>query len=189
MQSNSNFSVKIVALISLGFFLAGLLFYAFYYNLIIFRSSFLSLTIPHQIAAEKKSATFFFYARDQWHELSKELIWHQDKKKLLKNIITQWLSILDEEGITDKRISLQSVVLSPSNTEVYISFDRNPFNKEASTFEKLMWVEGLLKTLRENNITIPSIHFLVHHNPIHDYHLDFTQAWPITGFQQAQESK
>jgi hypothetical protein len=84
----------------------------------------------------------------------------------------------------EKKVSLQSVVPSPSGVEAYISFDRNPFTKNQSTYEKFMWIEGLLKTVRENGIQLQSIYFLVHHQPLTDFHLDFSNAWPISGFIQ-----
>jgi hypothetical protein len=43
-------------------------------------------------------------------------------------------------------------------------------------------IEGLLKTLRENDIKIQRIHFLLHHQPLVDYHLDFSHPWPLEGF-------
>ena len=49
-------------------------------------------------------------------------------------------------------------------------------------FKKWMMIEGVLKTLRENNITVKDVHFLVQHQPLSDPHLDFSVAWPLHGF-------
>ena len=51
-----------------------------------------------------------------------------------------------------------------------------------------MWIEGLLKTVRENNIHVQSLYFLVRNKPLHDAHLEFCHPWPLAGYlaQQAQ---
>src|SRR5690606_23993747 len=95
------------------------------------------------------------------------------------------LTLLEEEQVLEKKASLQSVTQSISSNDVYISFDRTPFNEDAPTFDKLMIIESILKTLRENGITIPNIYFLVHHQIMKDLHLDFSHAWPIEGFLNA----
>ena len=64
----------------------------------------------------------------------------------------------------------------------FISYNQAPFNEQDNTLTKLMIIEGLLKTLRQNNITINSIQFLTNHQPMQDDHLDFTIPWPIQGY-------
>ena len=73
-------------------------------------------------------------------------------------------------------------MLSASGNDAYISFDRAIFAKNESTFDKWMWVEWLLKTIRMAQIGIAQIHVFVHHQPLIDVHLDFSQAWPTHGF-------
>jgi hypothetical protein len=91
-------------------------------------------------------------------------------------------SILDEEEISKKRVSLQAAALSQSQTDLYLSFDSNPFDQEASIHEKHLWVESLLATLSKNNLTFQNLHLLVHHQEIIDPHLDFSQGLPGCGF-------
>lgn len=79
---------------------------------------------------------------------------------------------------------LQSVVVTQAQ-EAYLSFDRNPFGKEQSTFEKWIWVESLLKTVRIADVPLQSIYFLAYHQPLHDVHLDFSISWPVVGFFKA----
>jgi hypothetical protein len=90
-----------------------------------------------------------------------------------------------EEKIISKAISVQSAMLSPAGHELYISFNRNPLKKEKSTYEKWMFIEGLLRTVRENKIVVQAIHFLIHHQPINDHHLDFSKSWPLVGFLES----
>ena len=45
-----------------------------------------------------------------------------------------------------------------------------------------MRIEGILKTIRENNNAIQTVRFLVHHQPLRDTQLDFSFSWPVQGF-------
>ena len=175
-------STLFLLIASIVAFLGGFVFFAWYHNFIIIKTSFKSYTLENSELAERKTVTLFTYRADRWHSEQKELLWSSQLHKAITSLVTSWLLYLEEEQNTAKKVTLQSVVLSPSEQELYVSFDRNPLNKESSTFEKLMWVESLLKTLRENDIKVHSVYLLVHHQPLHDYHLDFSRAWPITGF-------
>ncbi len=179
-------STKWVALIffSLSAFITGGLLYALYYNIVIIRwpsSSSQAVTTSTSVIP-KKLIILFFFKNNRWYQEEKQLIWPDNKYIQIMHILINWLIVLDEEEVTHKKISLQTALLSPSENDVYISFDRNPFSKESSTYEKMMLVESLLKTIRENKINIQNIYFLVHHIPLNDYHLDFSQPWPITGY-------
>lgn len=176
---------KTIFLISLITALFGSLYFAFSHELIIMR--FPSRLQPNILQASaqtntKKEVKLIFWSNDKWNIETTELIWSPCKADNLYHIINNWLLLLDEETIMERKVSLQAVLLSPSEHEAYLSFDRNPFSKECSTFEKWLWIESLLKTIRENDVKIQNIRFLVHHQPMHDNHLDFSRSWPITGF-------
>jgi hypothetical protein len=99
----------------------------------------------------------------------------------MQYLINAWLTLLDEENVMSKKVTLQSALMS-AHGHLYVSFDRNPFDENSPTYDTWMWIEGLLKTIRENEPSIQSVHFLVHHHPMEDNHLDFSNPWPITGF-------
>jgi len=137
----------------------------------------------HTVQITKKRVTRVYWNNDAWHNEETELLWSDDDKaNTLLHLITSWLALLDEEKVMEKKVSVQSVVLSLSGADAYISFDRNPFTKNQSTYSKLLWVEGLLKTVRENGVKVQAIYFLVHHQPLTDFHLDFSNPWSINGF-------
>ena len=69
-----------------------------------------------------------------------------------------------------------------SNKELFLSFNKDLFDKQYATFEKLMIIESLLKTMRDNKIAIQSVRFLVHHQIMTDDHLNFIISWPILGY-------
>ena len=160
--------------------------------LLSFKAGWLIVRYPsyhHDIAQQKAIShikrtpiTFHFYKDDTWHTESNELLWSQDVAHNIRYLINSWLSFLDEEHVMRKKVLVTHVLISSNGSDAYLSFDRNPLNKEASTYAKWMWIEGLLKTLRAQHITIPNIYFLVHHQPLQDAHLDFDNPWPIQGY-------
>jgi hypothetical protein len=172
--------------------LASGIYFAYNYNWIIFQ--YPSKT-GHRIAstcstnASKRTIKRIFWNHGKWHHESADIIWSENKAETIQHLINSWLTLLDEEKIMTKKVSVQSVIISSSGAEAYISFDRNPFDKRSSTYHKSMWIEGLLKTLRDNSIKVQTIQCLVHHQPMHDVHLDFESPWPLEGFLEIQKKK
>ena len=179
-------NIKFTLIISLVSALFGLLLCSVHQGWIIVRyPSYLKEieAYRNQITAiTKKNVQLSYWSDLTWHTEHIDLMWTPDTAKNIHYIITSWLSLLDEENITAIKVSLQTTLLSPSGKDVYLSFDRYPFSSESSTFEKWMWTEGLLKTLRSNCPDLQKVIFLVHHQHMTDHHLDFTSPWPIQGF-------
>jgi hypothetical protein len=172
----------ITSLVSL---FCGITFFVVYQELIVIRCSTKNLSKHDPIYkqhATKKTITIHYWHAGEWKTETENIIWSNDKTHNLKTVVTNWLNLLDEEQITEKKISLQTAILMPSEHDAYLSFDNNPLPQEKATIQKLMLIEGLLKTIRENEIPIQTIQLLVHHQPVQDYHLDFSNPWPICGF-------
>lgn len=105
------------------------------------------------------------------------------KQANLKQLVISWLATLQAElGIPTADIVVQATTLNPSGSVAYISFSDYPFSPNSSMHDKLMWVEGLLKTIRSTGFALQSAHFLHNHQPLLDPHLDFTNPWPLHGF-------
>jgi len=168
--------------LSAGSFLLGIIFYCFYHEILVIKR----VRYPNQQLNKheviKKKFLLYFWKDKAWHKEEKELISSSDKSQTLTYLINSWLGLLEEEKLLPHKSSLQSVMLDETGYELFVSFDCNPLKKDSSTYTKLMWVEGLLKTIRENQIPINAIRFLVRHKPLPDYHLDFSSAWPIIGY-------
>lgn len=165
--------------------ICGGLFVSMISGWIIFRYPSYTYDIAQQKAVmriQRTPITYHFYKDNSWHIEKNELILSQDLIKNIHYIINSWLSFLEEERIMKKKVTVQTTLCSPAGNDLYISFDRNPLSKEASIHDKWMWVEGLLKTMRAHGITISRIHFLVHHQPLQDVHLDFDHPWPLQGY-------
>jgi hypothetical protein len=175
-------STKKYSIISCISFFTAILFCALYNQWVI-------ITIPshnkidylQNSAISTKKITLHYVHHEKWHKEQQELLWSDNITKNTQQLINAWLTLLDEERVVPKKITLQAALLSTSQT-LYISFDHNPLAKEDAIFKKWMFIEGLLKTVRKNNIAIQHVHFLVQHQPLIDYHLDFSMPWPVKGF-------
>ncbi|MCL4361457.1 hypothetical protein M1446_03820 [Candidatus Dependentiae bacterium] len=171
---------KYILIFLLSFF-AGILFFAFYNEMIIFRWPYYKYEDVHLKKAQTQFVTLYWWQNNKWNTEKVEVLRFDDIPNTSYNILISWLNAVEEEKATGKKISLESVILDSTQNELYVSFTRNPFDKQSSTYNKWMFIEGILKTLRENNIKVNGVHFLAHHQPIQDFHLDFSKTWPIEG--------
>lgn len=173
---------KTLLIVSIISFICGLFFYSLYTGTIIIRPIMNKVQARAYNPSSKKTVMLYYWNHQGWQKEICDVLFSDNLTTTATQVIRSWLNVLDEEGITKKKITLQSATVSSSLNELFISFDRNPLYKELAVFEKVMWIEGLLKTLRENDLIFTHIHFLVHHQPLNDPHLDFSQSWPMTGF-------
>jgi hypothetical protein len=164
--------------------LAGILFYSLKTEMLIVRW-------PHkkhekqllaECARERKMVTLFYWLNDSWQTEKMSLIWDTQTSENIRTITNQWIALMGEEKLLKKSFRVESVLLSANEKEAYLSFNRSPFEKQRSAYEKWIFIESLLKTIRENKSSITHIHLLVHHEPLIDNDLDFSNAWPIEGF-------
>jgi hypothetical protein len=163
--------------------IAGNILFAYFNGIIIIRSPWhAQQTTNYHAINQKKECAFYYWHHGQWNQEKIELMWSDNKESALVYLLNNWLTYLDEEHIIHKKVTAQTTLFSSNGHELYISLDRNPLDQEQSIHEKLLFIEGLLKTLRTNCTDITSVTFLVDHQPLHDQHLDFSNPWPITGF-------
>lgn len=171
--------------------ISGMLFFAFYHHWIIFQFPWqnCSFETVATTPAQKKIVTLSYWQTHRFITEKKEILWSDNLTMNLTSLIKSWLHLAHEENCIPKKITLQSLIINETNQEAFISCNHNLINKELSSFEQLMVIEGLLKTVRDNSIPIRSIRFLVHHKPMQEYHLDFATSWPVEGFLQRTPKK
>ena len=171
-------------IISTATFISGILFFAFYNQWIIFRSAWNNHGMTDNVSVmQKKEVIHYYFHDDKWKTEKQELLWTEQTEKNMFQLINAWLTLLDEERLTAKKITLQSVLISTAGC-AFLSFDHTLLPKEETIFKKWMIIEGLLKTLVVNGIAVTHIQFLVQHQHMHDTHLDFSLPWPIHGFMK-----
>ncbi len=172
-------------LICLAAFMLSLLLFAYHKECIILNlSTAQPIAAEPQLASKKQTITLNFWQQNSWHTEQVSLLLSDNKAANMQQVVSRWLQLLHEEKITKKKVALQSATITFDKQELIISFDRAPWNKESSTYEKWMVVEGLFKTIKAIDSSIKKVRFLVNQIPLQDPHLDFTNAWPISGFAQ-----
>jgi len=140
------------------------------------RSDDISGILNKKIAL-KKNINLFFYKDNSLKKEETSFVWLSSKAEILKLIIGNWLTLVYEERILEKRIRVESVALSSSEQEAYISFDQSLFLQEWPIHKKAQVLDGLCKTVDEAGLNIQNIMFLVDHEPLEDDHLDFSQPF------------
>ncbi|MBI2353085.1 hypothetical protein HYV11_02460 [Candidatus Dependentiae bacterium] len=169
----------------LPFFCVGGLFFLQQESWIIITSPFQKQAtelVTSQLNTEYKTVLLYGWRNGEFKSESTEIIYSDDIALNMKLLLNSWLLFLEDEHITEKQTQIMSVALSVSKQEAFISLNQTPFDMNASTYDKLMWIESLLKTVKENKIPIAALRLLVHHQPLLDDHLNFDIAWPISGF-------
>lgn len=178
-------TLKNYLIISSITFLLGLLTYGYLNSWIVLRFPSRAQNQEQSQAApatSKKKVSLFYWKHEQWRKETTQMTWYQEPDKNIESITKAWLSVLEDEGLITIPVRLQSVLIAPSKSHVYISFDRNLLPQDGAIYEKWLRIEALLKTIRENGIQVTHIQFLVDHQPMVDYHLDFSNPWPVAGF-------
>lgn len=171
-----------IALLSLLFFLLGCFFYLLYHQKIVIIWTDKTDNPVLLTPAKRRSFTLYFFKDNIWKNEQKELIDSDDIRLTINYLTTAWLNQIEEERLTDKPVTIQAVLLNELDTLAFISFDRSPFAKHYSVFQKIMWIEGLLRTIKKNLPKITEVSLLAHHQPIIDMHIDFSHGFPTTGF-------
>lgn len=175
---------KYIVISSLSFVAAALLF-ALCNQIIIISWSYNKKNEHTDVSSFcKKEIVLHYFYREKWNSEKLELLWSDNITKNTHQLINAWLALLDEEQITQKKITLQTALLSASGT-LYLSFDNNMLSKEDAIFKKWMLIEGLLKTMRENGIIVQQVQLLVQHKHLLDQHIDFSMPWPAQGFMKS----
>lgn len=170
-------------IISCTTLLVGMLFYGIYNELIIIRLPYKSTNQPIMPSnAQRKNSKLIYWNKEAFITEEKELLIPSDTLQAFTDLTNSWLTLLEEEQVMQKKVSLQSGLLDDTGQHASLSFDRNPLPKKQSTYQKLMFIEGLLKTVQASGLPIKSVRFFAHHKPLQDTHLDFNHPWPISGY-------
>lgn len=178
-------NIKTILLLSLLCLISGSIFFLFHKEYIILRFRHDTLTTDHPLNTHhtyRKTVTCHFWHKNSWQKESQQCLWSDNKETNLKQLISTWLITLEQECSLPTKITTQAVVLNPNGYGAFVSFNQNPLPQNGPLYHKIIWIEGLLKTIRDNGVIIQSIHFLHNHQPLQDPHLDFSQPWPICGF-------
>lgn len=168
--------------------LLGLLLFLYQDSWIIITSPFSNSNQQqetHQQTTTTKPVTLYALVNGKTKQETTTIVYSQNIAENIKHLLNAWILFIEDEHLINQENKIISVALSPSKQDAFICFNQYPFETSWSTYRKLMLIESLLKTLRENNIPIKAIRLLVQHQPLIDDHLNFNVSWPIIGFLKA----
>jgi len=168
----------------LSFFVIGIALFAYHKEWIIIVPPYAIATVEVEGKdqnVDHRKVQLYFFKHKQWHTEEINSIWSYDAALNAKTIINNLFILLEDEKIIDKDVQVISSIIS-SSKELYLSFNKEPFNKQDSIYTKLMIIQSLLKTLRNNKIPVQSVRFLIHHQTLVDDHLNFSISWPLSGY-------
>lgn len=170
--------------ISLGSCIIGILFFFIAHEWIILRFPMHYKSIDQSSLAQKKEKTvqLIFWHNQRWHNETETIVWSNNKNEALESLLSRWINLLHEEKLLTHTTSIQTVLISKHNETAYISFTHNPLCTNFATYDNILFIEGLLRTIRKSNLSIKHIALLVNHTSLENDHLDFTKPWPINGF-------
>jgi hypothetical protein len=174
-------------LISFGFLLFGLFFFLIRRQWLIFRwipiksiERPTSFFCKHRVFRKK---ILLYYLNDGLAETEPiEPIWGDSKESNIKSFVGSWFSFVYQERLISKRVLLESVALSESGDELFLSVDQPFLDKNWSIHKKYCLIDCFLKTIANSGLKIQLVTFLVKHEKMYDDHLDFSRPWPVSGF-------
>lgn len=160
---------------------AGIIWFGYRQQWIIIQMPASCMLLPYH-KAQEQSITLHYWNDGAWHKETQSLLASDVPARMLQIILANWLTQMHDENIMRKKITLQSALIDSEHAIAYLSFDRSPLDKEWSIYEKWMCIEGILKTIAHAKLGIQSVYFLVKHHQLTDPHLDFSHAWPCSGY-------
>jgi hypothetical protein len=170
--------VKCLPFIILCSFVSALLFFSLQKKWIIIQKPII-ITESIITKTEQKEYTLYWNSHALQQE-TKTIILTDNMQKNLHYLLNSWLTYLYEEEL-HKKLHIETTMLNRSETELFISFDRQPFGKQQSMQQKIDFIQNLLKTVAQC-CSVSKVRFLLRHKQFHDPHLDFSQSWPINLF-------
>lgn len=125
-----------------------------------------------------KEIKLYYWKHDQLQYETIQALWVTQKQQNIHYVINSLLTFLYEEEIIPQVVTAETVILNPSESEAFISFDRKPFKKNSPIITKIHLLEALCKTIAPL-YALQKIHFFVKHKPLEDPHIDCSIGWPV----------
>jgi hypothetical protein len=162
---------KILLLYSILALSIGILFGLFHYEYVFWQSVPSMPYVMNLPVPLNKTALLFYQKDNSWQE-EKITVDIQDLQEALFVLVQHWLLFLQEENALPKTISLEATLVDISQNSLYISFDRSLFFEWASTYQKILIIVSLSKTVSSLQSSVQRYMLLVNHKPLIDNHID-----------------
>ncbi|KKR96761.1 MAG: hypothetical protein UU47_C0008G0019 [candidate division TM6 bacterium GW2011_GWE2_41_16] len=171
----------IIGLICGACFCAGLLWYAWHHDIVLIMPRKTSVfEVAQSEQSSKQSVRVYHWQEKAMAQETINCIWPHDFDGQVSYLTQAWLDVA--QGDTKKPVTVERAVSAQAHNELFISFDRVPWDKDWSVERKIQIIESYLRILRENVSNTMTVRFLVHNEPMQDAHIDLSRGLPATGF-------
>ncbi len=116
-------------------------------------------------------------------QVKKTILWPQNQSEAIKRLVELWVAAGVEEGAVAEEAKIHSVALTHQGTVALIAFEKTFILPHLSTVARWQLVESLLQTLRTAGVVLEGVYFVQGQHFLQDDYLDFSQRWPIGGYQ------
>jgi hypothetical protein len=164
--------------------LCGIGWYGYFNEWIIIRDPWKTpyATMPNQ-RLSKKDIQLSFWRHHAWHSEYITVRLAESLQEQLLTILQAWFHEAVQLDFVPNSCTLETALYDARTSCLYLSCTSSPLDMQKSTYEKLMMLESLCKTVRENSPQhIQSVQLLVKHSPLDDPHIICTKPMAVSGF-------
>jgi hypothetical protein len=175
---------RTVALLSIGAALSSVCWYGYFNEWLIIRNPWDApcMILPSQ-RLSKKEIQLYFWRHHAWQSEYITARLPEPLQEQLLTILQAWFHEAIQLGFVPNTCTLEAALYDARTSCLYLSCTTAPLDTQKSTYENLMVLESLFKTIRENSPQhIQSVQLLVKHVPLEHPYIVCTKPLPISGF-------
>jgi hypothetical protein len=164
--------------------IGGIIWYGYFNEWIILRDPWETpgTTMPNQ-QLHKKEIQLSFWRHHTWHNEYCTTRLGESLQEQVLAILQTWFHEAVQLGFVPTSCALEAALYDARTSCLYLSCTSSPLDIQKSTYENLMVLESLLKTLRENiPHHIQLVQLLVKHIPLEHPHIICTKPMAVSGF-------
>jgi hypothetical protein len=162
----------------------GIGWYGYFNEWIIIRDPWKApcTTMPHQRFC-KKEIQLSFWRHHAWHSEYITARLGESLQEQLLTILHAWFHEAVQLGFVPSSCTLETALYDARTRCLYLSCTSSPLDIQKSTYENLMVLESLCKTVRENiPHHIQGVQLLVKHTLLEDPYIICNKPMAVSGF-------
>jgi len=173
--------IKKLVLVCLSAMCIGAAYYIYLNDIVLIWRPQTALFVRQTSLTQTRITTTNYLKNGEWRTDSVDVMW-DDQQPRIAHLVQQLLHTMHDENVVPRKVMVEFAQTNPAGSTVFIQFDRSPLHKHGSIADNIAIIDSILKTIHSHVTGVSAISFLVHHEPLHDAHLLFSQPWPIQSY-------